>query len=75
MKIQIADAAERLDELVRRAEAGEEVVLAEGDREVARLERITPARPGADGTARSNTLGEFLQTSPLCGAAIDVSRL
>lgn len=47
MKIALADAAARLRDLVARAESGEEVILTEDGREVARLVRPTPPAPAA----------------------------
>src|SRR4051812_41177149 len=76
VKIPLADAADRLDELVRRAEAGEEVVLTEDGRAVVRLEPIAApgTAPAPDRTARAGTLAEFLLESPLRSAEIDLQR-
>lgn len=41
------DAKTHLSELLRRAEAGEEIVIARGGKPVARLVRLTPAKGSA----------------------------
>ena len=48
MEIPIEDAAETLDDLVRRVEAGEAVILTENGRRVARLEPIAASGDPAD---------------------------
>lgn len=48
MQISIGDASVQLDELVRRAEAGEEIVLTENDRPVAKLVLARPAPSPAE---------------------------
>lgn len=47
MNITVADAQTRLAELVRRAEAGEEVVLVDGDKTI-RLQMVRQKTPVAD---------------------------
>jgi prevent-host-death family protein len=77
VRIAIADAAEHLEDLVRRAKAGEEVTLTRGGRAIARLEPVASpeGRPAFDPNARRGTLAEFLSASPLRGADIDLNRV
>ena len=42
MRVSVSDAKAQLTELVRRAEAGEEIVLTRHDRPVVRLEPVRP---------------------------------
>lgn len=53
MKISVTDAKGQLTELVRRAEAGEEVIFTRHGHEAVRL---TPIRPAVDGRARKALL-------------------
>ena len=52
MRVSVSDAKAQLTELVRRAEAGEEIVLTRHDRPVVRLEPVRPVLPGANAFAR-----------------------
>jgi prevent-host-death family protein len=62
MLISVTDAKERLMDLVRQAEAGEEIILTRHGRAVVRL---VPARPETDAQTRRN----LLESLRLCGAA------
>lgn len=60
--ISLSDAKAQLTELVRRAEAGEEVVLTRHGREVVRLQPVS--RP-VDMERRRRALEEVMRTGPL----------
>ena len=61
MEISVSDAKAQLTELVRRAEAGEEIVLT---RHGAPAARIVPARKPVDMEARRAGLEELRRTAP-----------
>jgi prevent-host-death family protein len=50
--VNVADAKARLPELLRRAAAGEEIVIARANRPVAKLVPLPPAQPRRPGTGR-----------------------
>jgi prevent-host-death family protein len=50
--VKMAEAKARLPELVRRAGAGEEIIIARGNRPVARLSPLRSAAPRRPGTGR-----------------------
>lgn len=62
MQISVSDAKGRLTDLVRRAEAGDDVVLTRHGQPVARL---TPVRPNPDQTTRR----ELIEAISLAAAA------
>ena len=76
MRVSLADAADQLDDLVRRAEAGEEVILTQDGRAIVRLEPVAKAgtRPILDRPARTGTLAKFLLASPLGGADLQPTK-
>lgn len=51
MRISVTEAAGRLPDLLRRAEAGEEIVLTDDGRPVGRLAAIPPVEPAPSGRA------------------------
>lgn len=69
MRISVTEAADRLPDLLRRAEAGEEIVLTEAGRPVGRLAAIAPADPAPperatpEVQARRRAIIEALQDS------------
>jgi prevent-host-death family protein len=77
MKINILDAKNKLSQLVRRVQAGEEVTIANRGEPVARLVPIEPS----PGQAASETLADWLACNPLprhlqrSAAAIDAEIL
>ena len=56
MKVSVSDAKARLTDLVKRAEAGDEVVLTRRGRDVARLVPVAPARDAASRRALMETV-------------------
>ncbi|HVT50310.1 MAG TPA: type II toxin-antitoxin system prevent-host-death family antitoxin [Dongiaceae bacterium] len=60
MRISVSDAKAQLTDLVRRAEAGEEVVLTRHDREVVRL---TPIKKAIDRAERRRILEEISKSA------------
>lgn len=56
MRVSVSEAKGQLTELVRRAEAGDEVILTRHGRDVARIEPVAAA---TDGTARRALLDEI----------------
>ncbi len=59
MQISVAEAEDRLSDLVRRAEAGEAIILTKDGRPIVRLEPIGPAphrRAVLDGVRRSGAV-------------------
>lgn len=69
MRISVTEAADHLADLLRRAAAGEEIVLTEDGRPVGRLAAIPPAEPAVSGRAppevqaRRRAIIEALQDS------------
>lgn len=61
MKINILDAKNNLSQLVKRAQAGEEVTIANRGEAVARLVPVEPS----PGSAESGTLADWLARNPL----------
>jgi prevent-host-death family protein len=61
MKISLSEAKGQLTELVRRAEAGEDVVLTRHGHEVVRLQ---PIRPAVDMERRRRALEQVRRTGP-----------
>jgi prevent-host-death family protein len=62
MRVSVSDAKAQLTELVRRAEAGDEIVLTRHGQPAVRL---VPVRPASDGTARR----KLLDAARIAGAA------
>ena len=60
MEIPVSDAKARLTDLVRRAEAGEEVVLTRNGKIVARIE---PARPVVDKARRAELIAKVREAA------------
>ena len=66
MQINILDAKNQLSQLIKRAQAGEEVVIAKRGHSVARLVAVS-AKPGAgeDGEKGEPSLTAWLEANPL----------
>jgi len=66
MRVSVSEAKAQLTELVRRAEAGDEVILTRHDRDVARIEAVKAA---TDRTARRALLDELRAAGQLKATA------
>lgn len=65
MLVTIPEASRRLAQLIRSAQAGDEVVIAEDDTPVARLLPVNPIAVAADGAGRARTILNWLVQHPL----------
>lgn len=63
MKVNILEAKNKLSQLIKSAQAGEEVVIANRGEPVVRLVPTTPVEPSRDGSGRA--LLSWLQAHPL----------
>jgi prevent-host-death family protein len=72
MKVPLSEAKGQLTELVRRAEAGEDIVLTRHGREVVRL---SPVGQPVDMARRRRVLEEVMRTGPLnCASGPSAAR-
>jgi len=65
MQVTISEASRRLAQLIRSAQAGDEVVIAEGETPVARLLPIDPDAAAVDQTGRASAILDWLAQHPL----------
>jgi prevent-host-death family protein len=65
MQVTIPEASRRLAQLIQSAQAGDEVVIAEGDTPVARLLPISPVAAAPGEAGRAGTILDWLAEHPL----------
>jgi prevent-host-death family protein len=65
MQVTIPEASRQLAELIRSAQAGDEVVIAEGETPVARLLPITPVAVAEDQTGHAPAILDWLAQHPV----------
>jgi prevent-host-death family protein len=65
MQVTIPEASRRLAQLIRSVQAGDEVLIAEGETPVARLLPVTPATKLGEEPGRARTILDWLAYSPV----------
>jgi prevent-host-death family protein len=65
MQVTIPEASRRLAQLIRSAQAGDEIVISEGDTPVARLLPIAPVAAAAGKAGRAHTILDWLAQHPV----------
>jgi len=65
MQVTIPDASRRLAQLIRSVQAGDEVLIAEGETPVARLLPVAPATEVDEETGRARTILDWLARHPV----------